>query len=463
MMFMDYIPIVIPSLLIVFSSIAVLYIDNGNRSRYYAAVDLTLGVLLFSFLVLIIFYALGYYNYELFSSTLYISNFGYFISISSILATIIIIYGGIEHLETSKTRSSFLSLVMLTDLGVIYLAFSYNVITILASWGIASAATYVIALIRKDYSSTISGVKYIIMGLLSSSLMVLGFAFYILGIGSLALDASISYQALVIMGLMFLSIAFLFKIGAFPFQAWLPDVYSMSDRVSVAFVSSVGKIVGIAPLFDVIYFLKPSGILALAVFVIFAIISVMSLIFGNIVAFSRQDFASVLAYSSITQVGFMLIAITMLPYDVSVATGGLMVYLLAYSIAQAGLFVALSHIEKVTGTSYIEGFRGMSSSDKVLAFAVTILLLSLLGIPPILGFWAKLFVLEASFSQPWLTVIGFLNSAVSAGYYIPPIREIFREGEFKLVNSTERDATIIASVLSIALGIVAPLIVGVIS
>lgn len=462
MMYFNYIPIIVPSVLLVFSSIAVLYIDNGSKKGYSNAVSLTLGMLVISFLILITFYALGFYGYSLFSNTLYLTNFGYFISISALLATIITVYGGIVHLESSKTRASFLSLSMLTDLGVIYLSFSYNVITILASWAVASAATYVIALIRKDYSSTVAGVKYLVMGLLSSSLMVLGFAFYVLGVGSLSLDASVSYQDLIILGLVILSVAFLFKIGAFPFQAWLPDVYSMSDRVSVAFVSSVGKIVGIAPLLDVIYFLKPTDTLALTVFVVFAIISVMSLIFGNIVAFSRQDFASMLSYSSITQVGFMLIAITMLPYDSSVAISGLMIYLLAYSIAQAGLFISLSHIEKVSGTSYINGFRGMSSSDKLLAFSVTILLLSLLGIPPILGFWAKLFVLESSFSQPWLTVIGFLNSAVSAGYYIPPIRELFREGEFRKIDSTERDATIIASILSIALGIVAPLIVGVI-
>lgn len=78
-----------------------------------------------------------------------------------------------------------------------------------------------------------------------------------------------------------------------------------------------------------------------------------------------------------------------------------------------------------------------------------------------MGFWAKLFVLESSFSQPWLTIIGFINSAISAGYYIPPIREIFREGQFKKVDSPERDSVIVAAVLSIALGIISPLIFGV--
>lgn len=133
-MILQYIPIVLPSILIVFSSIAVLYIDDGSRKRYMMSVDLSLGALLISFLTLIIFYSLGFYDYPLFSSTLYLTNFGYFISISAIIATIITIYGGIDHLESSRTRSSFLSLAMLTDLGVMYLSFAYNVVTILASW-----------------------------------------------------------------------------------------------------------------------------------------------------------------------------------------------------------------------------------------------------------------------------------------------------------------------------------------
>ncbi|MFP3188785.1 MAG: proton-conducting transporter membrane subunit [Sulfolobaceae archaeon] len=224
------------------------------------------------------------------------------------------------------------------------------------------------------------------------------------------------------------------------------------------------------------------------------------MVFGNVAAFSRRDFAAMLSYSSITQVGFMLIPIAMFPYDESVGLAGLMIYLLAYSIAQAGLFLALSHVEKISGTSSYDGFRGIAAVDKALAFAViaqaglflalshvekisgtssydgfrgiaavdkalafavSVLLLSLLGLPPIIGFWAKLFVLESSFSQPWLTLIGFLNSAIAAGYYIPPIREMFREGNFQRVSSPERSSALVASILSIILGIIAPLIFGV--
>jgi|BEDMetMinimDraft_2_1075160.scaffolds.fasta_scaffold03241_2 NADH-quinone oxidoreductase subunit N len=460
---MMYIPIVTSSILLVLSSIGVLYLDNGKREGYLAAFWLTVSVMLVSLLIFLYSLLTGNYNYALFSSTLYITPFGYFISISSLLASIIVIIGGQQELENWDTRSSFLSLILLTNIGVIYLVFSYNVLTILASWGIASAATYVIAFLSKDYNSTESGVKYLIMGILSSSLMIIGLAFYVLGINSLSLDATVSYPLLVYTGILFFSIAFLFKIGAFPFQGWLPEVYSMASRVSVAFVSSVGKIVGLAPLIVLLYYLKPQGDLGAIVFIVFVIITLSSLIFGNISAFSRKELASMLAYSSITQVGFMLIAISMIPYNISLAIDSLSVYILAYSIAQAGLFLGVSHIEKVSGTSSYEGLNGLASADKTLAFSMTILLLSLLGIPPIVGFWAKLFVLESSFSQPWLTLIGFINSAISAGYYIPPIREMFKEGRFEMVESSERDGVIVASILSIILGIIAPLILGVLT
>lgn len=462
MQFSLYLPLVIPSLIMIASSIIVLFLDNGEEKGFLRSVYLTFVALLVSLLVFLASFLLKYYNYSLFSNSVYLTPFGYFIVIASILASLIVIGGGITELKNWDNRSSFLSLVTLTNLGIVYLAFAYNVLTIFASWGIASAATYVIAMLKKDYNSTEAGVKYLVMGLLSSSLMIAGLAFYVLGINNLSLDASISYPTLTILGILFFSVAFLFKIGAFPFQGWLPDVYSMADRVSVAFVSSVGKIVGIAPLVVILYYIQPMSYpVSLVVFVMFTIIAVASLVFGNVSAFSRRDFAAMLSYSSIAQVGFMLIPIAMFPYDEIVGLAGLMIYLVAYSIAQAGLFLALSHVEKISGSSSYEGFRGVAAVDKALAFAVSILLLSLLGLPPIIGFWAKLFVLESSFSQPWLTLIGFLNSAIAAGYYIPPIREMFREGNFQRVSSPERSSALAASILSIIVGILAPLIFGV--
>ncbi|MEM4085632.1 MAG: NADH-quinone oxidoreductase subunit NuoN, partial [Saccharolobus sp.] len=311
-----------------------------------------------------------------------------------------------------------------------------------------------ITMLHKDYMSVDAGIKYLIMGLVSSSLMIIGFASYLVATDSLFFTTNVIYQDLFYFAITFISISFLFKIGVFPFQAWLPDVYTYSDRISVAFISSVGKLVGIIPLFRVIYLSDPN----IVEIVIFVIISILSMIIGNITAFSRRDIASILSFSSISQMGYILIGFAMFPISPDIAIVGILIQSLAYGIAQVGLFGILSHVEKVSGTSDLSGLRGMASIDKPLAFSLTVLILSLLGIPPIFGFWGKLFLFESSFSFPWYTIIAVLNSAISAGYYIPIIREIFREGEFELTKSSERDSALASAILSIILGIIIPLV-----
>jgi len=179
---------------------------------------------------------------------------------------------------------------------------------------------------------------------------------------------------------------------------------------------------------------------------------------GNITAFSRRDIAAVLSFSSITQVGYILIGFAMFTISPAIAIVGILVQSLAYGIAQVGLFGIVSHVEKISGTSDISGLRGISSQDKPLAFAIVILILSLLGIPPLFGFWGKLFLFESSFTYPWLTIIAVLNSAISAGYYVPIVREVFREGEFEITKSSERDIAVVSAILSIILGIVIPIV-----
>lgn len=113
--------------------------------------------------------------------------------------------------------------------------------------------------------------------------------------------------------------------------------------------------------------------------------------------------------------GFFLVAFAMLFSDLNVAIVAILIQSIAYVVAQAGLFHFVDHFERISGTADLSGLRGMARSDKWLAFGATILVLSLLGIPPIVGFWGKLFVFESSFAYPWLTIIAVINSAISAG------------------------------------------------
>lgn len=453
-MVLHYLPIIIPSVLILFSSILALFIK-----RYIIAYYLAVVISVLSLIVLILSWVLGYVKYTLFSNTIYIDNVGYLFSIIALIGTIITLIGGRSHVESWSTNSSMLSLILLTTLGIIYLSFAYNVLVILGGWGISSAALYAITMLRKDYNSVNAGIKYLVMGLISSSFMILGFSFYIASTETLSLNyTTIYYPYLFVTGMAFISVAFLFKIGAFPFQGWLPEVYTSADRESVAFVSSVGKLVGIIPLIRVFAFGDPSSLVDTFMIVTFSMISILSMVVGNIVAFSRKELSSILSFSSISQMGFILIGLVALHINTKVAEAGLIVQSFAYIIAQAGLFNFVSHIEKVSGTSRFEGLAGLAKGDRILAASGAILLLSLLGIPPILGFWGKLFLFESVYQLPWLIVIGVINSAISAGYYIPVIREMFREGQFSLIDSDERNSVIFSAILSIAIGIISPLI-----
>ncbi|MEM1630145.1 MAG: NADH-quinone oxidoreductase subunit NuoN [Saccharolobus sp.] len=450
-----YLPILIPSILILFSSIAVLFIDNNrDNHRFKASFFISFVSMIISLGVILYFWLFGIINYKLFSNTLYIDLPGYFFATTALLIGALSLLASKDHIINWSTRASMLSLISLSILGIIYMSFANNIIIILTTWAISSAASYAITMLHKDYMSVDAGIKYLIMGLVSSSLMIIGFASYLVATDSLFFTTNVIYRDLFYFAITFISISFLFKIGAFPFQAWLPDVYTYSDRISVAFISSVGKLVGIIPLFRVIYLSDPNII----EIVIFVIISILSMIIGNITAFSRRDIASILSFSSISQMGYILIGFAMFPISPDIAIVGILVQSLAYGIAQVGLFSILSHVEKVSGTSDLSGLRGMASIDKPLAFSLTVLILSLLGMPPIFGFWGKLFLFESSFSFPWYTIIAVLNSAISAGYYIPIIREIFREGEFELTKSSERDSALASAILSIILGIIIPLV-----
>lgn len=453
--FLFYLPILIPSFLFLLISISILYIDNGKDDRRFKlSIWLSIAFMLISIVTLIYSWSSGLVNYKLFSGNLIVDVPGYFFAITAITIGLLSILNSKDHLINWSTRSSMISLMMLSVLGLSYMSFADNIIVILVSWAISSAASYAITMLHKDYLSVDAGIKYLIMGLVSSSLMIIGFASYLVSTNSLFFTTSVIYPDVFYLAITFISIAFLFKMGAFPFQAWLPDVYTNSDRISVAFISSVGKLVGIIPLFRVIYLSDPNFL----EIVIFIVISIGSMIVGNITAFSRKDIASILSFSSITQVGYILIGFAMFPLSPTIAIIGILVQSLAYGIAQVGLFGMVSHVEKVSGTSDISGLRGLSTQDRPLTFAITILVLSLLGIPPIFGFWGKLFLFESSFVYPWLTIIAVLNSAISAGYYIPIIREMFREGEFKMIKSSERDSAIISAILSIILGILIPLV-----
>jgi NADH-quinone oxidoreductase subunit N len=229
---------------------------------------------------------------------------------------------------------------------------------------------------------------------------------------------------LLISGLLLLLVSIAFKVSAAPFHFWTPDVYDGAPTVFTSFMATIVKVsifVGFVRLFDEGFGQNPGQ---WQIFV--AIIAAATLFIGNITAVFQQSVKRMLAYSSIAQAGFMLLALLSLT---GVAKDGILLYAAVYSLATIGIFAVLMRMKDYT----FEGFNGLARKQPVLAATVTIFLLSLAGIPLTGGFFAKYYMLASVVSTGkwmWLVVFAVLCAAVSVYYYFRVIQAMyFKDGD----------------------------------
>src|SRR3984957_20244849 len=283
---------------------------------------------------------------------------------------------------------------------------------------------------KRNLKGNEAALKYFLMGSFSTGLMLLGIAF-LYGAspnGSFIIDELWTPKAavtpLLMAGLLLLLVSIAFKVSAQQFHFWTPDVYDGAPTVFTAFMATIVKVsifVGFVRLFDEGFGVNPGQ---WQVFV--AIIAAATLFIGNVTAVFQQSVKRMLAYSSIAQAGFMLLALLSLT---GVAKDGIILYAAVYSLATIGIFAVLMRMKDYT----FEGFNGLARQQPVLAATVTIFLLSLAGIPRTGGFFAKYYMLSAVVATGhfmWLVIFAVLCAAVSAYYYFRVIQAMyFKDGE----------------------------------
>lgn len=287
---------------------------------------------------------------------------------------------------------------------------------------------------KRNLKSNEAALKYFLMGAFSTGIMLLGIAFLYGGapnasffIDNLQIGGG-RLSVLTALGLVFLLISISFKVSAAPFHFWTPDVYDGAPTVFTSFMSTIVKVAGFFAFIRL--FQNAFGIVQDQWQSLIAFITVATLLIGNVTAVFQQSVKRMLAYSSIAQAGFMLLAIFALNAK---AKEGILLYAAAYSLATIGFFAILMKLEDYT----IEGFNGLSKKQPVLAFAATVFLLSLTGIPLTAGFQSKFFMLMAAIEtghHVWLPIVAVLFAAVSAYYYFRVIQAMY----FK--ESTQADA-----------------------
>ena len=283
---------------------------------------------------------------------------------------------------------------------------------------------------KRNLKSNEAALKYFLMGAFSTGIMLMGIAFlyggtpnatfYIhllqLGTGTL--------PVLVAVGLLLLLVSMSFKVSAAPFHFWTPDVYDGAPTVFTSFMSTMVKAAGFFAFLRL--FTNAFGAIQAQWQTLVLIITVATLVIGNITAVFQQSVKRMLSYSSIAQAGFMMLAIFAINTK---AREGILLYSVAYSLATIGMFGVLTKMKDYT----IDGFNGLAKTQPLMAFAATVCLLSLTGVPLTAGFQSKFFMLMAAVENGqhfWLVIVAVLLAAVSAYYYFKIIQAIyFKESE----------------------------------
>lgn len=370
-----------------------------------------------------------------------------------IIAAFISLYLAYGYCKISKimTKPEFPALVGFSVAGMCLMVSSHDLLSFYMGLELQSLILYVLAAMHRDNSkSAESGMKYFILGALSSALILYGSSFiYGVAGGTNFQDIKASLASLetvpvmFIIGLVLVLAGLCFKISAVPFHMWTPDVYHGAPTPVVAFFSAAPKIAMFGFIVQFMFQTLSEALFEWQQILIF--VSAASMIIGSVAALTQTNIKRLMAYSSIGHMGYALIAVASNHHD---GIYGLIIYLSIYLTMSLGLFAAIMTMRtKIAGqsdefTEKIQDLSGLAKYHPLRAAMISILLLSMAGIPPLAGFWGKLFVFKAALSSGLyiLAVIGILSSVIACYYYIRIIKVMyFDDVNIKLLARTSKE------------------------
>ncbi len=378
------------------------------------------------------------------------------VAIAALTAVYLLWLAG-RGMGTERSREAA-SLALFAALGGMLVASSRDLIVLFISLELATMPAYVLMGYRRADERGLEGaLKYFLLSMTTSLIMLYGLSFLFGIAGSTSFDTIAAAPPAGLLGVfsaVFVFIGLFAKMSAAPFHFWAPDAYAGAPAASVAFVSTVPKIAGTAAMVTLASALVPH---APALPTVFALASVTSMLLGNLAAFPQSDVRRIMAYSGVAHTGYVLLAL-------SSATPTGYAAAVFYTVAYAVPSMAIMLIAAEEGTT-LNDFAGLVARRPALAWGSVVLLLSLVGVPPMVGMLGKLVVFTASVSagRLALVVVAVVMSVVSAGYYFRILRPaFFQERPGGSVHAPSRSASIAIGMLvfaTLALGIVvAPLL-----
>ena len=371
------------------------------------------------------------------------------------------------HSETTKHQGEYYALICAATSGMMFAVASTTLLGIFVSVELVSITSYAtVALKKNDPRASEAAVKYLLIGAFSTALTLYGMSMIYGTLGTLELSAlatsTISWSLLA--GVVTLIAGYGFKIAAVPFHSWAPDVYEGASTPVSGFLATASKKMGFAVLFKIFFalFVVAKVVQYEPIQYIFAIIAAITMTVGNMVAISQSNIKRMLAYSSIAQAGYIMIALAVMT---QYAVTGSIFHMFTHVVMKGGAFVIVAALITAGVGEKIADYRGLAKRAPFAAAAMMICLFSLAGIPPLAGFTSKFILFSSAIyvngaidtQWLWLILVAVLNSAMSLYYYARVVKAMYiEEGE-----STEKVKLGKAFTLAILLCVIGVIVLGV--
>lgn len=358
-----------------------------------------------------------------------------------------------DYLErVGALRFEYPVLILLATLGMMMMVSANDMMSLYLGLELQSLALYVLAAIsRDDLRSTEAGLKYFVLGALASGILLYGMSMVYGFTGATSFDGiataiGTGHASLgVLVGVVFISAGLAFKVSAVPFHMWTPDVYEGAPTPVTAFFAVAPKLAAIALFLRVMF--GPFGAMVEEWQQIIVFVSLASMILGAFAAIAQKNIKRMMAYSSIGHVGYALIGLAV---GDAVGVRGVLIYMAIYVFMNLGTFAVILSMRK--GGRHVEAISdlaGLGKSNPVLAGVMTMFMFSMAGIPPLAGFFGKLYIFLAAIDAELyaLAIIGVLTSVVGAYYYLRIIKVMYFEGsEETLDRNPGRELSIVMGI-----------------
>ena len=453
----------LPELFLLFAISLILLFDLfvSQRLKQFTYYLTQLALLITGFLA---FNLIGE-NATIFSGTFVLDSLGSTFKVFILGFAIIALVYTRHYLKVHELlRNEYFILAMMSILGMMVMVSGHSLLTLYLGLEIMSLSLYALIATARDRASAIeAALKYFVLGAIASGLLLYGMSMIygisgsldISQISSFASASTLGSQQTLILnfGLVFLVIGIAFKLGAVPFHMWVPDVYQGSPTSVTMFLSTVPKIAAIALLIRLL--IDGLGELQHYWADLFMILAVLSIAIGSLVALTQTNIKRMLAYSTISHIGFVLLGFVTGVVD---GYGAAVFYVLAYilmSLAAFGSIIVLNR--KGFEADQISDFQGLSKHSPWFALIMLVVMLSMAGVPPFIGFYSKLFILQQVVAEGYviLAITAVIFAVISAYYYLQIIKTMyFDDVDKEILVSAPLDMKVVLSINGILILVV---------